>query len=122
MFVLEWDMLGELYDKIKYLEQFYAASTCLIAASYGEGYGLPLIEAAQQKLPIIVRDISVFREVAGDHAHYFSAETPDELAHTITDWLALCHVDEHPKSDKIRWLTWEESADQLSRILTEQFQ
>jgi glycosyltransferase involved in cell wall biosynthesis len=56
----------------EFLEQVYAASACLIAASYGEGFGLPLIEAAQHKLPIVARDIPVFREVAGSHAHYFS--------------------------------------------------
>ena len=47
----------------EYLDKVYAASTCLIAASEGEGFGLPLIEAAQHKLPIIARDIPVFREV-----------------------------------------------------------
>ncbi|MFZ2159654.1 MAG: glycosyltransferase, partial [Bradyrhizobium sp.] len=54
-----------------YLEKVYAASTCLIAASFGEGFGLPLIEAAQHGLPIIARDIPVFREVAREHAFYF---------------------------------------------------
>src|SRR5262249_2265090 len=52
----------------EYLDKVYAASTCLIAASEGEGFGLPLIEAAQHKLPIIARDIPVFREVAGESA------------------------------------------------------
>ena len=44
----------------EYLEKVYKTSTCLIAASEGEGFGLPLIEAAQHKLPIIARDIPVF--------------------------------------------------------------
>jgi glycosyltransferase involved in cell wall biosynthesis len=101
------------------LKQFYAAGTCLIAASYGEGFGLPLIEAAQHKLPIIARDIRVFREVAGEHAFYFSAATSDELAQSITDWLALYRTKEHPRSDQMSWLTWKDSAWQLSRILTE---
>ena len=55
----------------EYLENIYAESTCLIAASEGEGFGLPLIEAAQKGKPIIARDIKVFREVAGDYAYYF---------------------------------------------------
>jgi glycosyltransferase involved in cell wall biosynthesis len=103
----------------EYLEAVYADSTCLIAASYGEGFGLPLIEAAQHKLPIIARDIRVFREVAGEHAFYFSAATSDELAQSITDWLALYRTKEHPRSDQMSWLTWKDSAWQLSRILTE---
>jgi len=73
----------------EYLEKIYASSTCLIAASEGEGFGLPLIEAAQHKLPIIVRDLPVFREVAGEHAHYFSGNNASDLASEIKEWLML---------------------------------
>lgn len=45
----------------EYLEKLYVASACLIAASEGEGFGLPLIEAAQHKLPIIARFAGVSR-------------------------------------------------------------
>jgi len=71
----------------EYLEKIYEASTCLIAASYGEGFGLPLIEAAQHKLPIIARDIPVFREVAGDYAQYFNASEENALSETVEKWL-----------------------------------
>jgi len=97
----------------EYLEKVYASSTCLIAASYGEGFGLPLIEAAQHKLPIIARDIPVFREVAGEHAFYFDGKEPVELAAAIQDWLKLYKSNKHPSSDSIPWLTWKESAVQL---------
>jgi glycosyltransferase involved in cell wall biosynthesis len=101
----------------EYLEKVYAASTCLIAASYGEGFGLPLIEAAQQKLPIIARDIPVFREVAGEHAFYFQADHPAELAQALQAWLALYQTEQHPKSDHMPWLTWKESAQQLLKAM-----
>jgi len=52
----------------EYLELIYAESSCLLAASEGEGYGLPLVEAARRKCPILARDIPVFREVAGSGA------------------------------------------------------
>ena len=32
----------------------------------------PLIEAAKCERPIIARDIPVFREIAGEHAYFFS--------------------------------------------------
>ena len=73
----------------EYLEKIYDACTCLIAASEGEGFGLPLIEAAQHKLPIIARDIPVFREVAGEHAYYFSGLDPQSLAESVKNWLTL---------------------------------
>jgi glycosyltransferase involved in cell wall biosynthesis len=101
----------------EYLEEIYAASTCLIAASYGEGFGLPLIEAAQHKLPIIARDIPVFHEVAAEHAYYFNAEQPGELAEALRAWLALYREAKHPRSDAMPWLTWEQSATELAEIL-----
>jgi glycosyltransferase involved in cell wall biosynthesis len=101
----------------EYLEKIYENSSCLISASYGEGFGLPLIEAAQHKLPIIARDLAVFREVAGEHAYYFSSQKPLELAKNIEIWLALFYENQHPKSESMPWLTWKESAAHLLNLL-----
>ncbi|CCF18305.1 Glycosyl transferase group 1 [Pseudorhizobium banfieldiae] len=102
----------------EYLDQIYASSTCLIAASHGEGFGLPLIEAASKGLPIIARDIPVFREVAGDHAFYFDADSDaTRLSETIRAWLQLKQRNRIPDSRLMKWLTWEESAEQLKRHL-----
>ncbi|MFU0507334.1 glycosyltransferase [Pseudaminobacter sp. NGMCC 1.201702] len=102
----------------EFLDRIYASCTCLIAASHGEGFGLPLIEAATKGLPIIARDIPVFREVAGDHAFYFKATaTPAELSAALGTWLRLNRRLRTPNSSLIRRLTWEESAEQLKRHL-----
>nr|VFK39966.1 MAG: Glycosyltransferase involved in cell wall bisynthesis [Candidatus Kentron sp. TC] len=100
-----------------YLKRLYAASACLIAASYGEGGGLPLIEAARHGLPILARDIPVFREVAGEYAYFFDAETPDRLAEAIQTWLGLFEKGRHPKSAKMPRLSWKESARRLMDLL-----
>jgi glycosyltransferase involved in cell wall biosynthesis len=101
----------------EYLEKIYAASSCLIAASEGEGFGLPLVEAARHKLPIMARDIPVFREVAGEHAFYFAGEKPDALAHAVKEWLTLYHRGKHPKSDTMPWMAWAQSVERLQKIL-----
>jgi glycosyltransferase involved in cell wall biosynthesis len=101
----------------EYLGKIYAESTCLIAASYGEGFGLPLIEAAQYKLPILARDIPVFREVAGNFATYFSGTAPEPLAAAIDDWLQRDKVGQIPAVADMPWLTWSESATHLIDIL-----
>lgn len=101
------------------LEIIYAASTCLIAASYGEGFGLPLIEAAQHQLPIIARDIPVFREVAGDHAFYFDTLEADILSKNIKAWLRLYYSDQHPRTVEMRWFNWKESAAQLVKKIVD---
>jgi glycosyltransferase involved in cell wall biosynthesis len=97
----------------EYLEELYAGSSCLIAASEGEGFGLPLIEAAQHGLSIIARDIPVFREVAGECALYFGGLQPEAVAHAVTSWLALDEAGKAPASKNMAWLTWRESAVQL---------
>jgi len=101
----------------EYLEKVYSVATCLVAASEGEGFGLPLIEAAQYKVPMIIRDLPVFREVAGDHAFYFQGLSPDDLAHAIEKWLPLFSSGEHPTSAQMPWLKWEESVEQLKRAI-----
>ena len=98
----------------EYLEKVYEYSDCLIAASEGEGFGLPLIEAAQKKLPIITRDIPVFKEVAGEFAYYFeNSNEPQVLVDCIEKWLEFYKNDKHIKSNNMPWLTWKESTAQL---------
>jgi len=108
--------LQEISDE--YLEEVYGSCTCLIAASYGEGFGLPLIEAAQHHLPIIARDIPVFREVAGENAFFFQTKNPIELAHKIQEWIQISETGKYPRSEQIPWITWEKSAeDLLSKLI-----
>jgi glycosyltransferase involved in cell wall biosynthesis len=101
----------------EYLERIYAISTCLIATSQGEGFGLPLIEAAHHKLPIIARDIPIFREVASEHAYYFQGLLPENLANAIRKWLLLYKKREHPTSENMHYLSWKESAHQLLKLI-----
>ncbi|MBC7750487.1 MAG: glycosyltransferase, partial [Candidatus Saccharibacteria bacterium] len=101
----------------EHLESIYSSSTCLIAASEGEGFGLPLVEAARHQISIIARDIPVFREVAGEHAFYFNGTTPNSLAEAITDWLELEKLGHAPKSSTMPWLTWKESTKNLLNVI-----
>ncbi len=99
------------------LERLYTASTCLIAASLDEGFGLPLIEAARHNLPIIARDIPTFREVAGDYASYFSGLAPQDLTETVLQWLARNNADAVPQFTAMPWLTWAESTKQMLGVI-----
>ncbi|MBT8537127.1 glycosyltransferase family 4 protein [Polynucleobacter paneuropaeus] len=104
----------------EYLEEVYKASSCLIMASQGEGFGLPIVEGAQRGLPMIVRDIPVFREVAGLYASYFSGLKGLDLALAIEKWL-----DEDSKgctiqSKEMPWLSWSQSTNNLLEIILAQ--
>jgi len=99
----------------EYLEKLYSASSCLIAASYGEGFGLPLIEAAHHGLPVLARDLAVFREVANDNATYFTANDSQDLADAILQWL------QNPSQRNLvtpgSAMTWQQSVAQLNQAL-----
>ena len=101
----------------EYLEQLYAKSDCLIAASEGEGFGLPIIEAAQRGLPVLLRDIPVFREVAGQAATYFKGDSPQETAEAIATWMESFQDGSHIKSDALQYNTWQQSVEQLIHAL-----
>lgn len=101
------------------LLQIYGAAAALLAASVGEGFGLPLIEAAQHGLPIIARDLPVFVEVAGQHAFYFSGSSGDALAMRLAEWLALHRAQQAPSSAGMAWMTWADSARQLMGVISE---
>jgi glycosyltransferase involved in cell wall biosynthesis len=99
----------------EYLDKLYQASSCLIAASYGEGFGLPLVEASAHGIPIIARDIPVFREVAENSAYFFNGLSPDDLRGALLQWLALKELNSIPDSSVLKRLTWGESAKDLMK-------
>ncbi len=99
------------------LMRLYAELDGLVVASEAEGFGLPLVEAAQYGMPLFVRDIPVFREVAGEHAAYFSAQSGVELAPQLAQWLDRLKNGTAPTSQTIKPLTWSASADRLKALL-----
>ena len=99
------------------LTALYGGCTALLAPSLDEGFGLPLIEAAKHALPIIARDIPVFREIAGDHAAYFSGSGARTLANALKGWIADHAAGRTPTSTHMPWLTWAQSAEQLCEAI-----
>lgn len=99
------------------LQKLYRTCSALLAASEAEGFGLPLVEAAQQGLPIIARDISVFQEISQGHAFYFRGSEAADLAEALQEWIELNEKGLAPSSKAMPWLTWAESAWQLREAL-----
>lgn len=100
------------------LQRLYTSCLCLIAASEGEGFGLPLIEASRYNMPILARDIPVFQEIAGGHAAFFDGSAAQNLSDAVQDWLAAHAAGTHIQSGKMPFLTWQQSAQTLFERLT----
>jgi glycosyltransferase involved in cell wall biosynthesis len=103
----------------EFLEKIYDSVDCLIAPSEGEGFGLPLIEAAQLGLPIIARKIEVFEEVAGKNAFYFDSLDGIDLANAIAEWMHAYQLNLTIPSNGMKWNSWADSAEQIKAILFE---
>ena len=97
--------------------ELYRAAGALLMASEGEGFGLPIVEAARAGLAIIARDIPVFREIAGEHALYVPPGGPAALADTIRQWLDLRKDGRVPDPTQIRTESWAQASRQLARVV-----
>ncbi|WP_244147101.1 glycosyltransferase [Paraburkholderia bryophila] len=89
----------------------------LLVASEAEGFGLPLIEAAQHGMPLFLRDLPVFREVAGEHATYFIAQNGLQLASQLLTWLNQLADKTAQTTRQMHTLTWATSSEQLKALL-----
>jgi len=99
----------------EYLEEIYSNCSCLIAASDREGFGLPLIEAARHGLPILARDIPVFREVAKNNAAYFDGQNKESISSAICEWTT--NKSRRVSSSGLKWKTWREATNDIVDIL-----
>jgi glycosyltransferase involved in cell wall biosynthesis len=94
------------------LDRRYRTCAAAIVASEGEGFGLPVVEATMRGCPVIVNDIPVLREVAGEGATFFSPQRP--LADVLTGVLAGAGV---AQASQASLRTWRDVGMRLLRIL-----
>lgn len=97
----------------EYLDSIYSKTDGVLFASLVEGFGLAVIEGAQHGKPLILRDIPVFREIAGEHATYFTGVEPQSLAECLKTWIANLKKGNVVSSKGIHPLTWAESTNML---------
>jgi glycosyltransferase involved in cell wall biosynthesis len=82
----------------------YALADALVLPSESEGFGIPLLEAALHRLPIVCSDLPTLRELAGDAASYVAPDAPGEV---IAD--AIERAIDEPRArfrSRVRALAW----------------
>lgn len=103
----------------EYLCRVYRASSAMLMLSLAEGFGLPLVEAAHYQLPLIVRNIPVFREICGKSATYFDGTSGEALHVLLNRWIVEREAGRCRRPDGVRVLSWGDSARQLMSVLGE---
>ncbi|WP_292469106.1 glycosyltransferase family 1 protein [Mesorhizobium sp.] len=109
-----------LHEKVgdSELGALYETCDALIAASFAEGFGLPIVEAGHFGKPVLASDIPVFREVGkgAAAAYFFEVGSPAALATQVKSFLKGSPA----KPRETPWPTWSESAAQLQDVVVGQ--
>jgi len=70
------------------LAAVYAGALACVFPSFGEGFGLPPLEAMSCGTPVVSSDAFSLPEVGGDAARYFSPHDPEQMADVLRPVLA----------------------------------
>ncbi len=100
----------------EFLLELYSGCKGLIAASWAEGFGLPLIEAFNSGLPVFCRDIPVFREVADKFATFFSASEPKIFLNQFLEWESSINRSSNVKSESVQSICWKKATKELQNV------
>lgn len=93
------------------LDLLYKNALFTIQASLDEGFGLPIIEAIVNEIPILASDIDTFREVTYDKAIYFDNHNSKELIDRVVEYSKEEKYNDILKNQgEIPLFTWKESS------------
>lgn len=104
------------------LAALYRNASAVLLPSFYEGFGLPVVEALSAGAPLVVSDIPVLREVAGDAALYAPPDRPDIWAERIADLLAdesLAGDLRRRGAERAGHFDWSRAAEEAARAFRE---
>lgn len=106
------------------MTNLYAHALCFIYPSMYEGFGIPILEAYKADCPVLLNRQSCFPEIAQDAAIYFALDSNgSNLAEVMEAFLLMndsqlkCLID--IQRDRLKFFSWEKSAQQLCKIYGE---
>lgn len=101
------------------LATYYANAAVLVVPSEYEGFGMPIIEAFASDCPVIVSEIPVFREIAGEAALYFQVHDTQKLAQLLLS--VLTNEEQRKKlvrlgGERSLGFSWDRCADETAKV------
>ena len=99
----------------------YSGAIAVVVPSLAEGFGIPVIEAMACGTQILVSDIPVFREIAGDDARYFDPHDTKGIADLMHATVGVLPDDLRigRAKQRARRFSWDASARQLGELYHE---
>jgi glycosyltransferase involved in cell wall biosynthesis len=98
------------------LAELYRLADVVLLPSESEGFGLPVLEAALSRAPLVATDLEVLREVSGGGLFTFAADAgPEAVAAAVEEALASPHT--RLRSRVLARHDWPAVASMLERVL-----
>ncbi len=95
----------------------YRRASALVYPSISEGFGLPLVEALGNGLPVFASDIPIFREIGEGFVSFFPLSDAGVLARKLRRFCVERAFDAPRPATDFHWPTWSESVDRLLDIV-----
>lgn len=102
------------------LHQLYGNAEALLMPSAGEGFGLPIVEAARKGVPVIATDLPVFREIGQHHISYIHDRSAAAIKETVLEWSRKRDLNMLPDIRRMKVLSWEQSANMLLQVVLDE--
>lgn len=110
---LKNDVVFTGYVPHDHLLSFYLLCDLFVSPSLQESFGMPILEAMACGVPVIVSNLEVFHEIAGEAAVYVSPTDPCEIAasiHTLIQDDSLRQRCVRLGKERAKAFTWESTA------------
>lgn len=106
------------------LKSLYVNAKFFVSTSVYEGFGMPLIEAVKNNLPIIVSDIPVYKEITANKAIYFKSNDETSLIEILEESIRKTNLRASKEFSELRSVAasynWDEYVRELNRVLKEE--
>jgi glycosyltransferase involved in cell wall biosynthesis len=98
------------------MAELYRLAAAVLLPSESEGFGIPVLEAGANRVPVVCTDLEVFREAHGDDAWTFAEHaTPKEIAAAVGS--ALSTRQARLQARVRRDYGWESIAERIEEVI-----